>query len=45
MYYGIDIGGTKIELAAFNAKLEKCYTERVSTPQKITKIGYRRSKL
>ncbi|MDU5804492.1 MAG: ROK family protein, partial [Haemophilus parainfluenzae] len=29
MYYGIDIGGTKIELAAFNAKLEKLYTERV----------------
>ncbi|MDU5822290.1 MAG: ROK family protein [Haemophilus parainfluenzae] len=33
MYYGIDIGGTKIELAAFNAKLEKLYTERVPTPQ------------
>ena len=25
MYYGIDIGGTKIELAAFNEKLEKEY--------------------
>ena len=33
MYYGIDIGGTKIELAAFNEKLEKLYTERVPTPQ------------
>ena len=33
MYYGIDIGGTKIELAAFNEKLEKRYTERVPTPQ------------
>ena len=33
MYYGIDIGGTKIELAAFNKKLEKLYTERVPTPQ------------
>ena len=31
MYYGIDIGGTKIELAAFNEKLEKLYTERVPT--------------
>ncbi|OOF69787.1 N-acetylglucosamine kinase [Rodentibacter caecimuris] len=33
MYYGIDIGGTKIELAAFNEKLEKQYSERVPTPQ------------
>mgnify|MGYP001738148787 CR=1 FL=1 len=29
MYYGIDIGGTKIELAAFNEKLEKLYTEQI----------------
>ena len=33
MYYGIDIGGTKIELVVFNEKLEKLYTERVPTPQ------------
>lgn len=32
-YYGIDIGGTKIELAVFNEKLEKLHSERVSTPQ------------
>ena len=25
MYYGLDIGGTKIELAVFNEKLEKLY--------------------
>lgn len=33
IYYGLDIGGTKIELAAFNEKLEKLYSERVPTPQ------------
>lgn len=33
MLYGFDIGGTKIELAAFNEKLEKQYSERVDTPQ------------
>ncbi len=33
VYYGLDIGGTKIELAAFNEKLEKLYSERVPTPQ------------
>ena len=27
VYYGLDIGGTKIELAAFNEKLEKLYPE------------------
>ncbi|WP_373820000.1 N-acetylglucosamine kinase [Glaesserella sp.] len=32
-YYGLDIGGTKIELAVFNEKLEKLYSERVPTPQ------------
>lgn len=32
-YYGLDIGGTKIELAAFNDKLEKLHSERVATPQ------------
>lgn len=31
-YYGLDIGGTKIELAVFNDQLEKLYSERVSTP-------------
>lgn len=33
IYYGLDVGGTKIELAAFNEKLEKLYSERVPTPQ------------
>ena len=33
MYYGLDIGGTKIELAVFNEKLEKLYSERVPTPK------------
>ena len=33
MLYGFDIGGTKIELAVFNDKLEKQYSERVPTPQ------------
>ena len=32
-YYGLDIGGTKIELAVFNDKLEKLHSERVPTPQ------------
>ncbi|OOS00294.1 N-acetylglucosamine kinase [Haemophilus paracuniculus] len=33
LLYGLDIGGTKIELAAFNENLEKLYSERVPTPQ------------
>ncbi|MDU8925182.1 N-acetylglucosamine kinase [Pasteurellaceae bacterium LIM206] len=33
MLYGFDIGGTKIELAVFNEKLEKQYSERVDTPK------------
>ena len=33
IYYGLDIGGTKIELAVFNEQLEKLYSERVPTPQ------------
>ena len=32
-HYGLDIGGTKIELAVFNDKLEKLHSERVPTPQ------------
>ena len=32
-YYGLDIGGTKIELAVFNDKLEKLHSEREPTPQ------------
>lgn len=32
MYYGFDVGGTKIEFGAFNDKLERVATERVSTP-------------
>lgn len=33
MLYGFDIGGTKIELAVFNEKLEKQYSERIGTPK------------
>lgn len=33
MLYGFDIDGTKIELAVFNEKLEKQYSERVATPK------------
>lgn len=33
MLYGFDIGGTKIELAVFNEKLEKLHSERVPTPK------------
>ncbi|MGC7589336.1 N-acetylglucosamine kinase [Bisgaard Taxon 46] len=33
MLYGFDIGGTKIELAVFNEKLEKLHSERVDTPK------------
>ena len=32
MYYGFDVGGTKIEFGAFNEKLERVATERVKTP-------------
>ncbi|WP_136486394.1 N-acetylglucosamine kinase [Vibrio sp. H11] len=32
MYYGFDVGGTKIEFGAFNNKLERMATERVATP-------------
>lgn len=32
-HYGLDIGGTKIELAAFNERLEKLHSERIPTPQ------------
>jgi len=38
VYYGLDIGGTKIELAAFNEKLEKMleYSDRIeATADKI----------
>lgn len=33
MLYGLDVGGTKIEIAVFNEKLEKLHAERVSTPK------------
>lgn len=33
MLYGLDIGGTKIELAVFNSQLEKLYAERIETPK------------
>lgn len=32
MYYGFDVGGTKIEFGAFNEKLERIATERIATP-------------
>ncbi|MGL6172026.1 MAG: N-acetylglucosamine kinase [Vibrio sp.] len=32
MYYGFDVGGTKIEFGAFNAQLQRVATERVATP-------------
>lgn len=32
IYYGLDIGGTKIELVACNAALEVCYRRRIATP-------------
>lgn len=32
MYYGFDVGGTKIEFGAFNSQLERVATERVATP-------------
>jgi len=31
MYYGFDVGGTKIEFGAFNEKLERVATERIPT--------------
>jgi len=32
MFYGFDVGGTKIEFGAFNEKLERVAVERVPTP-------------
>ena len=32
MFYGFDVGGTKIEFGAFNDQLERVATERVATP-------------
>ncbi|WP_394245062.1 N-acetylglucosamine kinase [Vibrio astriarenae] len=32
MYYGFDVGGTKIEFGAFNDQLQRVATERVPTP-------------
>lgn len=32
MYYGFDVGGTKIEFGAFDAELKRLATERVPTP-------------
>lgn len=32
MYYGFDVGGTKIEFGAFNHQLERVATERIATP-------------
>ncbi|MCV9877696.1 N-acetylglucosamine kinase [Brenneria izbisi] len=33
MYYGLDMGGTKIELGVFDAELNKVWQKRVSTPR------------
>jgi N-acetylglucosamine kinase len=33
MYYGLDVGGTKIEFGAFDAQMNRLITERISTPQ------------
>ena len=32
MRYGFDIGGTKIEMAAYDAQLNQVLCQRVSTP-------------
>jgi N-acetylglucosamine kinase len=32
LYYGLDIGGTKIELRAYDTRLQEVYCKRVSTP-------------
>ncbi len=32
LYYGFDVGGTKIEFGAFNGELERIASERVPTP-------------
>jgi N-acetylglucosamine kinase len=32
IYYGIDIGGTKIELVAYNADMQSLYSKRIATP-------------
>lgn len=33
MYYGLDIGGTKIEFGAFDVNLQRVMTKRIPTPQ------------
>lgn len=33
MYYGFDVGGTKIELAVFDSQLNQVWHKRLSTPQ------------
>jgi N-acetylglucosamine kinase len=33
MYYGLDVGGTKIEFGAFDNQMNRLITERISTPQ------------
>lgn len=32
MYYGFDIGGTKIAFAVYDGALNLCHEERMSTP-------------
>ncbi|EEG87159.1 putative N-acetyl-D-glucosamine kinase [Proteus penneri ATCC 35198] len=34
MYYGFDMGGTKIELAVFDKDLTQVWQKRVPTPKK-----------
>ncbi|MFV8758524.1 ROK family protein, partial [Yersinia enterocolitica] len=33
MYYGFDMGGTKIELGVFDANLQRIWHKRVPTPR------------
>ena len=33
MYYGFDMGGTKIELGVFDAELNQIWRKRVPTPR------------
>jgi N-acetylglucosamine kinase len=32
IYYGLDIGGTKIEFVAYNADMQSLYSKRIATP-------------
>lgn len=32
MFYGVDIGGTKTEIVAFDKEMQVCWRKRVATP-------------